>query len=82
MVILKSLKDNNMDDLISEVRINGEKISLISAGGLIIDFNAEENIDYRLSFLKNVLIDLMGKKNENGYIIVNDSGNIIYRPKK
>ena len=82
LVILKSLKDNNMDDLISEVRINGEKISLISAGGLIIDFNAEENIDYRLSFLKNVLIDLMGKKNENGYIIVNDSGNIIYRPKK
>lgn len=78
--ILKSLKENNMMELISEVRIDGDNITLISSSGFIINFDVDKNLDYRLSFLKSVLIDLMGKNVNGGYIIVNDSGNIIYRP--
>ncbi len=80
--ILKSLKDNDMEDMISEVRVDGGKIVLISSGGLVIEFNAEENIGYRLSFLKSVLIDLTSKNTKGGFVIVNESGNIVYRLKK
>lgn len=80
LAILKGLKENKMEDLISEVRILDGSISLISSTGLMIDFNVEKNIDYRLSFLKSVLLDLSSKNYKEGHIIVDDVGNIIYRP--
>ncbi|MGL4796423.1 MAG: cell division protein FtsQ/DivIB, partial [Paraclostridium sp.] len=80
LYLLECIDKNNLKRDIKSIELNKKSIEMINSDGIKILMNIDEDIDYNIKRLSQVLIDLKTKSIKSGIVDLRSKEQVVYSP--